>query len=216
VIESSLLCLTGCSGVIALESVQFKLDRVMVDLVDAVPPSLLEREMERKKARARDRINRGNSPRTSVSRVSLVSDLFVCSIAAIPVAAFRRAAGYVDRILKGAMPAELPVQLPTKFEFVLNAKSAGQQGIRYPIKTEDFCRRDYRMRRREFITLLGGATAWPLAVRAQQALVIGSDIGPFPRGVARISHHINSGRSIAIATPHTILSRHLWGRPKRM
>ena len=51
---------------------------------------------------------------------------------------FRRAAGYVDRILKGAVPAELPVQLPTKFEFVLNAKSAGQQSLDIPLKLKAF------------------------------------------------------------------------------
>jgi putative tryptophan/tyrosine transport system substrate-binding protein len=51
---------------------------------------------------------------------------------------FRRAAGYVDRILKGAVPAELPVQLPTKFEFAINAKSAGQQGLDIPLKLKAF------------------------------------------------------------------------------
>jgi len=51
---------------------------------------------------------------------------------------FRRAATYVDRILKGAAPAELPVQLPTKFEFVLNAKSARQQGLDIPLKLKAF------------------------------------------------------------------------------
>ena len=42
---------------------------------------------------------------------------------------FRRSAGYVDRILKGAKPAELPVQQPTKFEFVISQKAAGGLGL---------------------------------------------------------------------------------------
>ena len=45
---------------------------------------------------------------------------------------FRKAAHYVDKILKGTKPADLPVQQATKFEFVVNLKAAKQIGLTLP------------------------------------------------------------------------------------
>ena len=44
----------------------------------------------------------------------------------------RRIAYYIDRILKGAKPAEIPIEQPTKFEFIINLKAAKQIGLTIP------------------------------------------------------------------------------------
>ena len=74
---------------------------------------------------------RNNIP-TIYGLPSFARDGGLLSYAIRPVDNWRRAAAYADRILRGAKPAELPVQQPTKFDLAINLKTAKALGLTIP------------------------------------------------------------------------------------
>ena len=83
---------------------------------------------------------------------------------------WHRAAYFIDKILKGEGVGDIPIEQPTKFDFCLNLSTAKVLGIEIPPGNACACRRGDRMKRREFIALVGGAAAaWPTVARAQQS-----------------------------------------------
>ena len=78
------------------------------------------------------RWRRGIACRRSIRFVSSRQAAGCCRYGIDLLNQYRQAGAYADRILRGAKPAELPVQLPTKFELVINLKTAKALGIDVP------------------------------------------------------------------------------------
>ena len=84
------------------------------------------------KTRQRDLADQESAPGDLFTPRNLLKAAGSCSYAASINDLYRRAAAFVNKILKGAKPADLPVEQPIKFEFIINLKAAKQIGLTIP------------------------------------------------------------------------------------
>jgi len=94
-------------------------------IVPASEPTLVHREL------IISLLSRNKLPAVYSQRAFIISGGLM-SYGSDTIDPYRRAAGYVDRILKGEKPAELPVQAPTKYELVINMNTAKALGLTVP------------------------------------------------------------------------------------
>jgi len=116
--------------VAAPEDLDGAFDALVVNGADAVI-NLSEQFFTRHRQRLVDLVGRQRLPAIYEQRL-LVDTGGLMSYGANFEDVYRRAAGYVDRILKGAKPADLPIEQPTAFDFVINLKTAQALGLSIP------------------------------------------------------------------------------------
>jgi putative ABC transport system substrate-binding protein len=112
------------------EEIETVLARAIIDRIDALIPSV-DRIFDTPRAKILDFAIKNRLP-TMYHTNRTVEQGGLMSYAPNIQDLFRRAATYVDKILKGTKPADLPVEQPTKFEFVVNLKTAKQIKLTIP------------------------------------------------------------------------------------